>query len=112
MELLRLTYCPHSFRIVRLTRSDSFANVVDLLDDMFERAAHADEPLEMNFIKKHAVELAESGVTERTAARLFSNPYVINGPVCPWVGSHWRQPLLTSAFVFGRFAVPETSAVW
>lgn len=55
-------------------RRDSFANVVDLLDDMFERAAQADEPLEMNFIKKHASELTESGVTERTAARLFSNP--------------------------------------
>jgi len=47
---------------------------VDLLDDMFERAAKADEPVEMNFIKKHAEELALDGVTERTAARLFSNP--------------------------------------
>ena len=27
---------------------DSFANVVDLLDDMFERAATADEPEDMN----------------------------------------------------------------
>lgn len=33
-----------------------------------------DEPPEMNFIKKHADELKESGVQERTAARLFSNP--------------------------------------
>ena len=53
---------------------DSFANVVDLLDDMFERAAHAVEPASMNFIKKHADELIAEGVTERTAARLFSNP--------------------------------------
>lgn len=54
---------------------DSFANVVDLLDDMFERAATAEnEPEEMNFIKKHAEELKASGVTERSAARLFSNP--------------------------------------
>lgn len=53
---------------------DSFANIVDLLDDMFERAANADEPTSMNFIKKHAEELAADGVTERTAARLFSNP--------------------------------------
>ena len=30
---------------------DSFANVVDLLDDMFERAASADEPDEMNVSK-------------------------------------------------------------
>ena len=53
---------------------DSFANIVDLLDDMFERAASANEPEEMNFIRKHANELLDNGVTERTAARLFSNP--------------------------------------
>jgi magnesium chelatase subunit H len=53
---------------------DSFKNIVDLLDDMFERAAKADEPPEMNFIKKHADELIASGVEERSAARLFSNP--------------------------------------
>jgi magnesium chelatase subunit H len=53
--------------------SDSFANIVDLLDDMFERAAAADEPAAMNFIKKHAQELSAEGV-ERPAARLFSNP--------------------------------------
>ena len=53
---------------------DSFANIVDLLDDMFERCADADEPLNMNYVKKHSIELKENGVTERTAARLFSNP--------------------------------------
>jgi len=53
---------------------DTFANIVDLLDDMFERAASApNEPPEMNFIKKHAGELISEGV-ERPAARLFSNP--------------------------------------
>jgi magnesium chelatase subunit H len=53
---------------------DSFANIVDLLDDMFERAAMAeDEPEDMNFIKKHASQLQQDGV-ERPAARLFSNP--------------------------------------
>ncbi|CAB1111031.1 unnamed protein product [Ectocarpus sp. CCAP 1310/34] len=52
---------------------DSFANVVDLLDDLFETAAAADEPIEMNFIRKHALELSAQGV-ERPAARLFSNP--------------------------------------
>lgn len=40
---------------------------------MFERAAAADEPAAMNFIKKHAQELSAEGV-ERPAARLFSNP--------------------------------------
>eukprot|EP00804_Cyclotella_cryptica_P016326 CCRYP_009901-RA/>CCRYP_009901-RA protein AED:0.09 eAED:0.09 QI:132/1/1/1/0.94/0.88/18/1271/1454 len=52
---------------------DSFANVVDLLDDMFERAAASDESPDMNYIKKHALELEADG-TERPAARLFSNP--------------------------------------
>ena len=54
---------------------DSFANVVDLLDDMFERAAVADdESPDMNYIKKHTMELQSDGTTERPAARLFSNP--------------------------------------
>ena len=52
---------------------DSFANVVDLLDDMFERAATAEESPEMNFVRKHATELEAAGA-ERPAARLFSNP--------------------------------------
>lgn len=41
---------------------------------MFERAAQADEPIHMNYIKKHARELVDAGVIERPAARLFSNP--------------------------------------
>jgi magnesium chelatase subunit H len=53
---------------------DSFANIVDLLDDMFERAATAEnESDDMNYIKKHASQLQQDGV-ERPAARLFSNP--------------------------------------
>jgi magnesium chelatase subunit H len=46
---------------------------VDLLDDLFERAAEVDEPADMNFIRRHALDLASQGV-ERPAARLFSNP--------------------------------------
>lgn len=40
---------------------------------MFQRAASADEPIEMNFIKKHAMEMGAKGL-KNTAARLFSNP--------------------------------------
>lgn len=47
--------------------------MVDLLDDLFERASIADEPIEMNYVKKHSSDLASEGV-ERPAARLFSNP--------------------------------------
>ena len=52
---------------------DSFANVVGLLDDAFNRAADADEPLEKNFIRKHALEMRADGL-ENASARLFSNP--------------------------------------
>uniref|UniRef100_A0A7S2XH80 CobN/magnesium chelatase domain-containing protein n=1 Tax=Lotharella oceanica TaxID=641309 RepID=A0A7S2XH80_9EUKA len=40
---------------------DSFANVVDLLDDLFEQASLANEPMEMNYIKKHTQDLQEEG---------------------------------------------------
>eukprot|EP00986_Skeletonema_menzelii_P021271 scaffold33828_cov211-Skeletonema_menzelii.AAC.2 len=52
---------------------DSFANIVDLVDDMFERASVAEESPDMNYIKKHCLDLEATG-TERPAARLFSNP--------------------------------------
>ena len=42
---------------------DSFANVLDLLDDLFEKVAVAEgEPVEMNFIKKHVLELQANTV--------------------------------------------------
>merc|ERR1719201_868589 len=58
------------------TRGESVAIVLDLLDDLFQRAAAADEPEEMNFVRKHALALAEElGMpVQAAAARLFSNP--------------------------------------
>ena len=52
---------------------DSFGNVLDLLDDLMLRAAEADEPAELNFVRKHSLSLEEQGV-ERPSSRLFSNP--------------------------------------
>ncbi|MGJ3247691.1 MAG: magnesium chelatase subunit H [Elainellaceae cyanobacterium] len=52
---------------------DSFVNIIELLDDLFRRAAEADEPIEQNFIRKHALELQSQGI-ENGSARLFSNP--------------------------------------
>jgi magnesium chelatase subunit H len=52
---------------------DSFANVIELLDDLFQRAAQADESIEQNFIRKHHLELQAQGIAN-TTARLFSNP--------------------------------------
>jgi magnesium chelatase subunit H len=52
---------------------DSFGNVLDLLDNLFEAAATTDESIEENFVKKHSLQLSEQGV-ERSYSRLFSNP--------------------------------------
>jgi magnesium chelatase subunit H len=52
---------------------DSFANVIELLDDLFQRAAAAEEDPDCNFIRKHSLDLQAQGVTN-PSARLFSNP--------------------------------------
>lgn len=52
---------------------DAFQNVVELLDDMFQRAAAANEDAELNFIRKHALVMQQQGL-DNGAARLFSNP--------------------------------------
>ena len=52
---------------------DAFQNVVELLDDLFQRAAAAEEDVDMNFVRKHALAMQQQGLTNG-AARLFSNP--------------------------------------
>jgi len=52
---------------------DSFVNILELLDDLFQRAAAAEEPEDQNFIRKHVLALRAQGV-ENPTARLFSNP--------------------------------------
>jgi magnesium chelatase subunit H len=54
---------------------DLFVNQMALLDRAIKMAAEADEPLEMNFVRKHALEQAEKlGLSVREAAtRVFSN---------------------------------------
>ncbi len=52
---------------------DSFVNIIELLDDLFQRAADADEPEDQNYIRLHALALKAQGV-ENASARLFSNP--------------------------------------
>ncbi len=48
-------------------------NVVELLDDLFARAAVADEPDHLNFIAKHARQMTKQGL-QATSSRLFSQP--------------------------------------
>ncbi len=52
---------------------DTFVNIIELLDDLFLRAAQADELEEDNYIRKHYLALEKQGV-KNASARLFSNP--------------------------------------
>mmetsp|Transcript_46318 Transcript_46318/g.56123 ORF Transcript_46318/g.56123 Transcript_46318/m.56123 type:complete len:1423 (-) Transcript_46318:124-4392(-) len=54
---------------------DLFINQMNLMDRGIKMAAEADEPIEMNFVRKHALEQAEElNVSVReAAARVFSN---------------------------------------
>jgi len=71
---------------------DSFVNIIELLDDLFQRAADADEPEDWNFIRKHSLALKAQGV-ENATTRLFSNPAgdfgsLVNDQV---VASNWES---------------------
>ena len=52
---------------------DTFVNIIELLDDLFQRAAETHESAEDNFIRKHYLALKEQGI-DNASARLFSNP--------------------------------------
>ncbi len=52
---------------------DTFVNIIELLDDLFKRAAETDESPEDNFIRKHYLALKDQGI-DNASARLFSNP--------------------------------------
>jgi magnesium chelatase subunit H len=89
---------------------DSFVNIIELLDDLFGRAAAAIEPEEQNFIRKHSLALEAQGV-ENATARLFSNPAgdfgsQVNEQVvaASWdsgdeLGQQWRD---RNTFSYGR----------
>jgi magnesium chelatase subunit H len=52
---------------------DTFEHTMDHLDRLVKDAARADEPAEMNFIKKHVQEAMREGMTfEQATARLFT----------------------------------------
>ena len=96
---------------------DSFVNVVELLDDLFRRAADAEEPPERNFIRRHALELERQGI-ENPTARLFSNPAgdfgsLVNDRVSDgnWesgeeLGRTWQE---RNSFSYGRTCLLYTS---
>jgi magnesium chelatase subunit H len=89
---------------------DSFVNIIELIDDLFQRAAAAEEPDTQNFIRKHALALGKQGI-ENPTARLFSNPAgdfgsLVNDRVTEanWengdeLGTTWRD---RNTFSYGR----------
>jgi magnesium chelatase subunit H len=71
---------------------DTFVNIIELLDDLFRRAAEAEETAENNYIRKHYLALKAQGV-ENASARMFSNPAgdfgsLVNDQV---VDSNWES---------------------
>jgi magnesium chelatase subunit H len=89
---------------------DTFINIIELLDDLFQRAADAEEPEDQNFIRKHTLSLKSQGV-DNASARLFSNPAgdfgsLVNDRVTDgnWesgdeLGDTWRD---RNVFSYGR----------
>ncbi|MBE9189724.1 magnesium chelatase subunit H [Gloeocapsopsis crepidinum LEGE 06123] len=89
---------------------DSFVNIIELLDDLFQRAATVEEPENQNFIRKHYLALRSQGVAN-PSARLFSNPAgdfgsMVNERVVDgnWesgdeLGNTWRD---RNVFSYGR----------
>lgn len=52
---------------------DTFQMTLDLLDDLFRRAAAADEPAEQNYIRAHVLDMQRQGQTwEQATARIFT----------------------------------------
>ncbi|MDJ0532827.1 MAG: magnesium chelatase subunit H [Xenococcaceae cyanobacterium MO_207.B15] len=71
---------------------DTFVNIIELLDDLFQRAAESDESPEDNFIRQHYLALKAQGI-DNASARLFSNPAgdfgsLVNDQV---VDSNWES---------------------
>ncbi|MGL5076798.1 MAG: cobaltochelatase subunit CobN, partial [Waterburya sp.] len=71
---------------------DTFVNIIELLDDLFRRAAEAEESTDNNYIRKHYLALKAQGV-ENASARMFSNPAgdfgsLVNDQV---VDSNWES---------------------
>ena len=52
---------------------DTFVNIIELLDDLFQRAAEVEESAEDNYIRQHCLALEAQGVAN-ASARMFSNP--------------------------------------
>ncbi|MEJ7633129.1 MAG: cobaltochelatase subunit CobN, partial [Rubrobacteraceae bacterium] len=88
---------------------DAFPGLITLLDDAFTTVAGLDEPLEQNFVKKHADDEKASGADERRATtRIFgSKPGAYGAGLLPLMDArNWRsdEDLAEVYAVWGGYA--------
>ncbi|CAD6493200.1 MAG: CobN/Magnesium Chelatase [Candidatus Argoarchaeum ethanivorans] len=82
-----------TIRVSGITR-DCFYNCIELVDDALREVAELDEPLEMNYIKKHVAEASSDGGNgDRGCARIFaSKPGTYgNGVNLAVYASAWKE---------------------
>lgn len=73
LEELRRPRIDVTVRVSGITR-DNFPNVIELLDEAFHEVASLNEPLELNYVRKHALEKFKRGASWRDATlRIFSS---------------------------------------
>jgi cobaltochelatase CobN len=88
---------------------DAFPNLISLVDDAVRTVANLDEPDEMNFVRRHAVEERDSGADERrSTTRIFgSKPGAYGAGLLPLIDArNWRddEDLAEVYAVWGGYA--------
>jgi cobaltochelatase CobN len=88
---------------------DAFPGLISLMDDAFTTVAGLDEPVEMNFVRKHARREKEDGADDRRATtRIFgSKPGAYGAGLLPLIDArNWRsdEDLAEVYAVWGGYA--------
>jgi cobaltochelatase CobN len=88
---------------------DAFPNLISLLDDAFCAVADLEEPVGMNFVRKHAVQERSAGADERrSTTRIFgSKPGAYGAGLLPLIDArNWRddEDLAEVYAVWGGYA--------
>jgi cobaltochelatase CobN len=80
-----------TIRVSGITR-DCFYNCIELIDDAIKEVSQLDEPIEMNYLKKHLQEASKDGI-EQDCARIFaSRPGTYgNGVNLAVYASAWKE---------------------
>ena len=88
---------------------DAFPNLISLMDEAVRAVASLDEPIGMNFVKKHAAQERDRGADERrSTTRIFgSKPGAYGAGLLPLIDAHnWRddEDLAEVYAVWGGYA--------